>query len=90
MWLWIFLILFFLIAVISSVIVFYSLRRITQYEQLLINVSSIINYSNERLKTIDSKGSFESDDEIGFFFKEVQKIQNMMDDVFENEEEADE
>ena len=65
---------------------YYSLKRISQYEQLLINISSIINYSSERLKQIDAKGTFESDDEIGYFFEEVKKLQEMMNDVFENTE----
>jgi len=88
MWLWIFLSLFFLISVVSSTILYFSLRRITQYEQLLLNVETIINYSSERLKKIDTKGTFESDDEIGYFFKEVQKLQLMMNDIFENEAEG--
>ena len=83
MW-WILTSLFILISLVTSIVCYYSLRRINQYEQFLINIEKIISYSNERVKQIDSKGSFESDDEIGFFFKEVQKLQNMMSDIFEN------
>ena len=79
-------IIFILISLVLTTIVYYSLRRINQYEQFLINIESIINYSNERLKGIDRKGSFESDDEIGFFFKEVKKLQHMMNDLFETDE----
>ena len=79
-------IIFILISLVLTTIVYYSLRRINQYEQFLINIESIINYSNERLKGIDTKGSFESDDEIGFFFKEVKKLQHMMNDLFETDE----
>jgi hypothetical protein len=34
-----------------------------------------VNKADAKLKQIDHKGSFESDDEIGFFFKEVKNIQ---------------
>ncbi len=79
-------IIFFLISVITSTLLFYSLRRITQYEQFLINIEKIINYSSQKLKQIDAKGSFEADDEIGFFFEEVKKLQSMVDDIFETTE----
>ena len=67
-------------------IIYFSLKRITQYEQFLVNIEKIISYSNERVKQIDVKGTFESDDEIGFFFQEVKKLQNMLDDIFETTE----
>ena len=35
MWLWIFLTLFFLISVVTSTLLYFSLRRITQYENLI-------------------------------------------------------
>ena len=74
------------ISVIVSTLLFYSLRRITQYEQFLVNIERVIQYSSERLKQLDAKGSFESDDEIGFFFEEIKKLQNMLDDIFETTE----
>ncbi len=79
-------IIFFLVSIISSTIIYFSLKRITQYEQFLVNIEKIISYSNERVKQIDVKGTFESDDEIGFFFQEVKKLQNMLDDIFETTE----
>ena len=79
-------IIFFLVSIISSTIIYFSLKRITQYEQFLVNIEKIISYSNEKVKQIDVKGTFESDDEIGFFFQEVKKLQNMLDDIFEKTE----
>ena len=38
------------------------------------------------MKQIDSSGHFESDDEVGFFFEEIKKIQNILDNLFETEE----
>jgi hypothetical protein len=51
---------------------------IKSYEEYMVNLSTTIEFSNNKLKEIDSKGSFESDDEIGFFFKTVQFIQEQL------------
>ena len=88
MW-WIFFILFFLISVISSTLLFYSLRRVTQYEDLIIQFQQIISYASERMKLVDSSGHYESDDETGFFFEELKQLQLQLDNIFENEENND-
>ena len=89
MWLWIFLILFFLISVVSSTLLFYSLRRINQYEDLIIQFQQIIEYATSLMKNVDSKGHYESDDETGFFFKQLKDLQLLLNDVFETEETED-
>ena len=88
MW-WIFFILFFLISVVSSILLFYSLRRVTQYEDLIIQFQQIISYASERMKLVDSTGHYESDDETGFFFEELKQLQLQLDDIFESEENND-
>ena len=85
MW-WFLTIIFFLISVMTSLLLFYSLKRINQYEDLIIQFQQIIEYSTERMKQVDSKGSFESDDEVGFFFQQLKDIQLLLSDVFETEE----
>ena len=40
--------------------------------------SDAINACDQRLKQLDDKNIFYADDEIGFFFKEVQKIQEAL------------
>ena len=85
MW-WTFFIIFFLISVVSSTLLFYSLRRINQYEDFIIKIQQMIEYSTEKMKLVDSKGSFESDDEVGFFFKQLKDIQLLLNDIFETEE----
>ena len=45
------------------------------YMEYLNKISGLIEFSDKKLKEVDHKGSFESDDEIGFFFKEVKNIQ---------------
>jgi len=88
MW-WIFFILFFLISIVTSVLLFYSLRRVTQYEDLIIQFQQIITYATERMKLVDSEGHYESDDETGFFFEELKQLQLQLDDIFESEENND-
>ncbi len=50
------------------------------YLVYLDKISRVIELADERLKKIDYKGSFESDDEIGFFFKQVKNIQDVLND----------
>jgi predicted PurR-regulated permease PerM len=50
----------------------------TKYENFIEKQSEAINTCNQRLKEIDDKGMFYADDQIGFFFKEVQKIQDAL------------
>lgn len=49
-----------------------------EYQELyqkIQNFEKVIDNANKKLKEIDYKGSFESDDEVGFFFLELKKIQ---------------
>ena len=83
---WIFLtILFFIISVFTSVLTYYSLRRITQYEELILEIQQVIKFSTEKMKLVDSKGHYESDDETGFFFEQLKQIQLALDGIFEEE-----
>ena len=78
-------ILFFLISIFTSTLVYYSLRRITQYEELILEIQQVIKFSTEKMKLVDSKGHYESDDETGFFFKQLKQIQLSLDGIFEEE-----
>ena len=84
MW-WIFLILFFLISVVTSTLLFYSLRRITQYEEFILQIQQVIKFATDKMKLVDSKGHYESDDETGFFFEQLKQIQLSLDGIFEEE-----
>jgi predicted PurR-regulated permease PerM len=50
----------------------------TEYENFLTKQSEAINSCNERLKQIDDRGIFKSDDEIGWFWEEIKKIQEAL------------
>ena len=47
-------------------------------EDFISKQSEAINACDQRLKQLDDKNIFYADDEIGFFFKEVQKIQEAL------------
>ena len=51
---------------------------LVEYMKWLNKISKAIEVSNARLKKLDSQGRFESDDEIGFFFKTVMTIQDLL------------
>ena len=59
---WMFLsILFFLVSIFTSLLVYYSLRRITQYEELILEIQQVIKFSTDKMKLVDSKGHYKSD-----------------------------
>ena len=47
-------------------------------EDFISKQSEAINTCDQRLKEIDNKNIFYADDQIGWFFKEVQKIQEAL------------
>jgi hypothetical protein len=56
--------------------------KVEKYEDVTIdqtkylqNISNIIKESNKKLNKLDERGVFQSDDEVGFFFKEIKTIQ---------------
>ena len=51
---------------------------IKSYENYMINLSNTIEFSDKKLKEIDSKGTFEGDDEVGFFFKQLLYLQEQL------------
>lgn len=51
---------------------------IKSYEEYMINLSNTINFSDKKIKEIDARGTFESDDEIGYFFKQIKFLQDQL------------
>ena len=51
---------------------------LSSYMVYLNKISDIIEFSDKKLKEVDAKGSFESDDEIGFFFQSIKQIQETL------------
>ena len=77
-------------AVFFGVVTFYALRRINAYENIILNISNTVESIKLQLKTIDDKGTFESDDEVGFFFEEIKQLGKDLDNLFETEVEENE
>ena len=54
------------------------LKKNESLEDFIAKQSDAINQCDLRLKQIDDKNIFYSDDEIGWFFQEVKKIQEAL------------
>ena len=61
------------------------LRKIEKQEDILSSyltyldrISRVIEVSDNKLKTIDAKGTFSSDDEVGFFFQQIKGLQDIL------------
>jgi hypothetical protein len=53
-------------------------KQTERLEDFITKQSEAIVACGARLSQLDQKGTFHSDDEIGFFFKEVEKIQEAL------------
>ena len=53
---------------------------LAEYLIYLDRLSKTIDASDKKLKEIDQKGTFKSDDEVGYFFKSIQDIQDILND----------
>jgi len=58
---------------------------VEDYEETIKNqntyietISQIVSTSKKKIKELDDKGAFESDDEVGTFFKHVKEIQDTL------------
>ena len=51
------------------------IRKNEELEDFIVKQSEAIDMCDQRLKQLDDKGFFVADDEIGWFFTEVRKIQ---------------
>ena len=78
-------IIFFLIGVVTSTTLYFALKRITQYEEFILQIQQVIKFATDKMKLVDAKGHYESDDETGFFFEQLKQIQLSLDGIFEEE-----
>ena len=51
---------------------------LASYLTYLNKISDIIETSDKKIHEVDVKGSFQSDDEIGFFFTNIKMIQDVL------------
>ena len=48
------------------------------YQNYLDSLSRIVEFADEKIKTIDSKGIFKTDDEVGFIYEEIKNLQKIL------------
>jgi flagellar basal body-associated protein FliL len=54
-------------------------------EQYISKFSDTVGFANKRLEDIDAKGTFQSDDEVGWFFESIKTLQRELNDFNINE-----
>tara|TARA_R100000353_G_C6459823_1_gene183579 strand:+ start:589 stop:843 length:255 start_codon:yes stop_codon:yes gene_type:complete len=77
-----------LVLLIICLYIIYNLNKKTeQYETWFESIREQVSDTNVKLNEIDVRGSFSSDDEIGFYFKYIQSMQNDLSKYFNLESE---
>jgi hypothetical protein len=51
---------------------------IVSYEKHINEIDEVIQFINKRMKEIDAKGAFSSDDEVGFFFERLKLLDELL------------
>ena len=70
-----------ILIIISTTLIFALKNLLVKNEKLedfISKQSDAINECDKRIKQIDTRGTFSSDDEIGWFFNEIKKIQEAL------------
>ena len=53
---------------------------LVSHQEFIDKIDEHITFSNQKLKEIDTRGAFKSDDEIGWFFESIKTLQNELND----------
>ena len=64
--------------IVSLFIIWNLMKKNEILEDFIAKQSEAIDYCDKRLKTIDDRGSFIADDEVGWFFEKVKEIQEAL------------
>ena len=71
------------ITIILSYIIINLLKKVEKYEDITVeqadymnNISNLVKDSQKHLKNLDERGVFQSDDEVGYFFDNLKKVQD--------------
>ena len=74
------------ITIILSYIIVNLLRKVEKYEDITVeqadymnNISNLVKDSRKHLKNLDERGVFQSDDDVGYFFDNLKKVQENFD-----------
>jgi uncharacterized membrane protein YukC len=76
---------FIIIILILSYIIYNLMSKVEKLETInekqenyILEFYQLVKYSEDRIKEIDSKQLFQSDDEVGFFFNNLKNIQELI------------
>ena len=75
-----------ILLVISGVALRNLLIKVERYEDITVdqtkylqNISDVIRDSQKHLQSLDERGIFQSDDEVGYFFEQMKNVQKELD-----------
>ena len=64
--------------IVAGFVIYNLIKKNEILEDFIAKQSEAIDRCDLRLKSIDDRGSFIADDEVGWFFQEVKKIQEAL------------
>ena len=73
-------------AIVSIFIVINLTRKIERLEDWGEQLATRVTWVQDRFKEIDSKGHFESDDEVGTIFSALKDVSQVLNEVLEEED----
>jgi len=72
-------------SIVAIYVIYNLLKKVEKYEDAIVSQSifidkftGVVEYVDKKLEELDHKGSFKSDDEIGFFFEEVKVLNGLL------------
>ena len=77
------------IAIFEGFIIYYSLKRLNIYESILAELMDIIDYIKTQMDILDNKGTYRSDDEVGFFWEAIKNMSDILGGLFEQQQEEE-
>ena len=80
-----FLILFILLTLIGSYVIFNLTRKVERLESWIEDYAQRIIDTQATLKQIDDKGNFEADDEVGIVFQSIKATVDEINEITEKE-----
>ena len=80
-----FLILFILLTLVEGYVIFNLTRKVERLETWVEDYAQRIQDTQQVLKEIDSKGTFEADDEIGVIFTSIKEAVDEINEITEQE-----
>ena len=75
-----------LVSIVLGIAIRNLLVKVEKYEDITVdqteylqNISYVINDSQKHLQSLDERGVFQSDDEVGYFFEQMKEVQKELD-----------